>query len=485
MSDRPTVGLALIAKNEEKTLPALLESIQGAFDQVVLLDTGSKDKTVEVLRAWAAEEVERQADNPDLAKPFLKVQTAEWTDDFGAARTQAHAMLDTAWHVWADCDDVIHGAQKLRMLALQAEPQVAGFVFGYDYARDEAGNCLCYLKRERLVRAEHTIWDGRVHEAQPVQGPLSEIPSDVAEWVHMKPADSPSSSKRNMRILRAWLKDEPENARVLGYLGTEELARGKPKRALTYFRRYLKLKTGWDQERAQIHRKYALALMDEGKHQEAIQTSFEALGVIPSWPDSYLSLAEAHYKLDEPEKAIEWARQALERGVPNTLLIINPLDYTFQPRLVLAGALGVLGRLDDAIIVAEEALSIVPNHGELLAGYENWRGKRKREATAQTFVAAAQQLVAHDEQLKALTLLEDTVPYFARDHADVVELRSRLRERLRPLLGGEAAYQGFYRSGGIKPEAPVPDESIAAIGAGLPRARFLLQGIEEQAGVVA
>ena len=38
-----TVGLAIIARDEADTLPGLLESVRGAFDQVVLCDTGSTD----------------------------------------------------------------------------------------------------------------------------------------------------------------------------------------------------------------------------------------------------------------------------------------------------------------------------------------------------------------------------------------------------------------------------------------------------------
>jgi len=51
---RPTLGLSLIARDEERFLPGLLESIDGAFDQVALLDTGSTDRTVEIFTDWAS-----------------------------------------------------------------------------------------------------------------------------------------------------------------------------------------------------------------------------------------------------------------------------------------------------------------------------------------------------------------------------------------------------------------------------------------------
>jgi len=49
----PTVGLAIIARDEQDDLPQLLASVEGHFDQVALLDTGSKDDTVGVFLRWA------------------------------------------------------------------------------------------------------------------------------------------------------------------------------------------------------------------------------------------------------------------------------------------------------------------------------------------------------------------------------------------------------------------------------------------------
>jgi len=85
---------------------------------------------------------------------------------FSAARQRADDLLDTEWKVWADCDDEILGATQLRELAAAALPEVAGFRFGYDYARDAGGSSTCYMK----TGANGALWSramvGRVHEVQ-------------------------------------------------------------------------------------------------------------------------------------------------------------------------------------------------------------------------------------------------------------------------------------------------------------------------------
>jgi tetratricopeptide (TPR) repeat protein len=468
------VGLALIVKNSAQELPTLLASIEGAFDEIALVDTGSTDTTVQLFEDWCAQEGQR---NPAFA---YTISEFEWCDDFAKARNHADSLLRTPWRVWADSDDELHGAEHLRTIAQQADPGAAGFVMDYDYAHDHHGNVTCVLKRERLVRAGMGVWEGRVHEAQNVHGSLTLVDREVVRWVHRKPDDKAgASSERNVRILEAWEREEPENPRVLAYLGTEAAIRSDHEAAVGYFHRYLQLKTGWDEERCQIHRKLGVCLLALGRAQEALETALAALAVIPDWPDSHLTLAQATYTLGEHAKAIKWAREVLRLGQPHSMLILNPMDYTFQPRLVLAAALGALGDFEQARAVATEALQLVPDHPELHRLHAHASSELKRHATAHSWIDGARLLVAHDEQLKALTMLEETVPVFVKDHPDVVRARSEIRERLM-WANRPQAYAEHYGTGGSKPEDPHTDEQALAVCEQLPRAHFLRDGLREQ-----
>jgi tetratricopeptide (TPR) repeat protein len=471
----PKIGLALIAKNEATRLPNLLASVAGAFDYAVMVDTGSKDQTVAVFNDWCRAEM---VANHDFRGAWCP---QPWTDDFATPRIRADGLLseweDCAWFCWADCDDTLTGAENLRGLAAGADDTVAAFVSEYNYSQDAHGNCICRLKRERLVRRGKGTWQGRVHEAQMVDGAASYVPPSVCEWVH-HPEAAGRVPQRNLRILRRWVKDEPRNPRVLGYMGSEELGRGKVKRAAGYFRRYLKEHTGWDEERAQIHRKLAIALIAQGKLAEAEQTALQAMCVLPTWPDSYLTLAEVAYHRHEWVKAGDWSKRVLELGCPDTLLIINPLEYAVQPRVIMAGSLGGLGRFDAAITIAQEILSHVPDHAEVRGTLDVWQARAKRESVAQSAIQTAQLLVAHDEQAKALIYLEQCVPVFSQDHPGVVAIRSQLRERLL-FVSDPALYAEHYETGGSQPEDFHDDARSLEIAAALPRSHFLLDTIRE------
>jgi glycosyltransferase involved in cell wall biosynthesis len=81
----------MICKNESTTIGNLLDSIQGdLFDQIVVCDTGSTDKTLEVLRQYP-----------------LQIEHFKWVDDFSAARNYVFSKANTDYIMWLDADDYI------------------------------------------------------------------------------------------------------------------------------------------------------------------------------------------------------------------------------------------------------------------------------------------------------------------------------------------------------------------------------------------
>ena len=91
----------MIVRDEEENLPNCLGSVRGVFDEIVVVDTGSVDRTREIAREHGA-----------------KVVEFAWIDDFAAARNVAleHATGDYAF--WLDADDVIEPNQREKLIAL-------------------------------------------------------------------------------------------------------------------------------------------------------------------------------------------------------------------------------------------------------------------------------------------------------------------------------------------------------------------------------
>lgn len=97
----PKITLCMIARDEEQFLGECLQRARGAFDEFVLVDTGSKDRTVEIAESFGA-----------------KVLHRAWDDDFSAPRNLGLQSATGDWILVLDADEFIHegGCERIRQL---------------------------------------------------------------------------------------------------------------------------------------------------------------------------------------------------------------------------------------------------------------------------------------------------------------------------------------------------------------------------------
>jgi tetratricopeptide (TPR) repeat protein len=436
------LSMVLIAKDEQDNVRDCFDSFWDDVDEVVFVDTGSTDETVAAVHAYAK------------AHPGTKLKVAHyhWKGDFAAARAYADSLATGDWLAWADLDDTVHGIPNLRKLAESANADVNAFFCSYEYALNEQGECICELWRERLVRKGAGSWIDRVHESQVIQGVVVKVDPSTARWTHRKPPFT--QSDRNTKILEKWVEEEPTNPRVLANLARDYMSAGKFKEAIPFYERYLRVGGQQPQTRAQATRQLSTALCAIERFDWARELTLRAFGECPTWPDTYLTLAEiALVRCDWPT-AIHFAEQVVRIGKPETLLIVNPQDYDARPRAMIATALASLGKTDEACELAEQALELAPGYMDLAAHLAEWQGTRQRDQTAAMWAQCAGMLVGYDEPLKAEKLLE-TVPHYAWDHPTVISARVQVRDAV------EEPYQ------------------VEKITEG-PRAEFLLRGLRKQ-----
>lgn len=98
----------LIVRDEERTLPRCLDSLAGVVDEVVVLDTGSRDGTPALLAAEAARGRFRRF--RWRAAPFA---------GFGPTRQAALDLVETEWALWIDADEALSPALRERLGALR------------------------------------------------------------------------------------------------------------------------------------------------------------------------------------------------------------------------------------------------------------------------------------------------------------------------------------------------------------------------------
>jgi glycosyltransferase involved in cell wall biosynthesis len=102
-----TVTLSMIVKNEEAYLRGCLESVQGTVDEIVIVDTGSTDRTLEIAKEFGA-----------------KIFSFPWTGNFSEARNESLSHCTSEWVLYLDADERLKegSSNKLKALIHQIKP---------------------------------------------------------------------------------------------------------------------------------------------------------------------------------------------------------------------------------------------------------------------------------------------------------------------------------------------------------------------------
>ena len=195
---RPRLSAVLIARDEEAVLPRLLRSLRGAVDEIVILDTGSVDRTA--VLAW-----ERGA----------SVFRGDWADDFALARNAALACAKGEWILWVDADEeLVAPPERVRAL-LDAGP--GAFEVEIENLTDdrEGGDRMVHPALRLFRRGGATRWEGRVHEqVVDFDGPLARIEGPFLRHHGYRPAIMAAKGKaaRTIHLLGLALAESPDDA---------------------------------------------------------------------------------------------------------------------------------------------------------------------------------------------------------------------------------------------------------------------------------
>ncbi len=141
----------MIVKNEEDNLKRCLDPIKDLMDEIIIVDTGSSDRTKEIAREYTD-----------------KVYDYEWEDDFSAARNYAFSFATGDYIYSADADEVIdrENAEKLRVLKEAMLPEID--IVQMYYTNQLSGNTTYNFDKElrpKLYKRLRTLqWEDPIHE---------------------------------------------------------------------------------------------------------------------------------------------------------------------------------------------------------------------------------------------------------------------------------------------------------------------------------
>ncbi|MWC27350.1 tetratricopeptide repeat-containing glycosyltransferase family 2 protein [Paenibacillus sp. MMS18-CY102] len=308
--ERPGVSLCMIVRNEEAFIADCLASAAPYVSEMIVCDTGSDDRTVEIARGYGA-----------------RVVSIPWDDDFAAARNVSLGLALYPWILVLDADERLEGLGLSQWSRLLCDEKAAGYYVRLISALERPGtesregmlvtDAVC-----RLFRNDAQIrFSGIVHEecatavACVQGGPVAIAPVTVRhEGYRADVIAGRRKPERNARLLAKALDREPGNVTLRYAVGTELLGAGRWVEAIEWL---APLAEGLGEGcgfASDIRLKLSHANRLAGRLEAAIVQAEAGVREYPDFPDMYEALAAAYMALDDAPSALHVLEQAIEIG---------------------------------------------------------------------------------------------------------------------------------------------------------------------------
>lgn len=237
----------MIVKNEEKVLSRCLFSICDAVDEIVIVDTGSTDKTIEI------------------AKKFTnKVYKFSWCDDFSAARNFAFSKATGDYLMWLDADDVVPKNTKNFIKNHKKTLNFDTFMLKYDILFENNKSIFSYY-RERIVKnCDKAKFVGFVHECIVPFGKIKKLNYSIE---HRK--EKTKHSDRNLKIYEKQKQTKKFSAREQYYYSRELFDHQKYDECIYELNKFVKMKNVFKENLIDAHYILALCYFQKNKHEKA------------------------------------------------------------------------------------------------------------------------------------------------------------------------------------------------------------------------
>ena len=387
-AERARISLTLIARDEQDNLPHCLESVRGVFDEIVVVDTGSKDQTVEIARSFGA-----------------RVFDFEWVDDFAAARNEALAHATGDYVFWLDADDVVEPREleKLRALlgglkrpvpgaGLMTRPSARAKVSparAEPRPREESPaayvvRCACdpspdgtggetVVDHIRLFPLRGDVrWTYRVHEQilpalRRANVPVRWTDLTVRHTGYVDRALRARKLERDIKILREELKDRPDDPFTLFNLGSIAIERKDWRDALGFLERSLAGSAPTDSIVRKLFALIARAHQMLGDSQAALRTCADGLKLDPDDAELWFRKAVVHRHRGESAEAERCWRRILTLKRPDQFCSVDQGIYGHLTRRNLAALAAERGDHAEAARLWADVLAECPGDREATA----------------------------------------------------------------------------------------------------------------------
>lgn len=325
-----SISLCMIVKNEEEVLGQCLKSVADICDEIIIVDTGSTDRTKEIAYKYTN-----------------KVFDFKWVDHFSVARNFSFSKATKDYILWLDADDVLleDDQEKLKSLKSQLDFSVDSVSMKYILQFDEFGHPSFHLRRNRLVkRINNFKWVGAVHEYLEVWGNI--YYADIAVVHRKSDKKLDQTSDRNIKIYENRLKSGKKfSPRDLYYYANELKDHEKYRRAIKYYEKFLNTEKGWIEDRIRACLNLAECYRILGDRKKELEMLLKTFTFDTPRPEACCRIGDHFINKKEFQQAIFWYNTAIKNNLKTPKNLHNEAFSTWYPHLSLVVCYWITGKV--------------------------------------------------------------------------------------------------------------------------------------------
>lgn len=355
----PALSLCMIVRDEEAGLGRCLASVREVVDELVVVDTGSRDGTRELARAAGA-----------------RVLDFAWCDDFSAARNHGLAAARGDWVLVLDADEeLVSPDARARLMAFaRTAPEHGGQLELENVTGSEERTCLLLTRffPRAGVRYRRRIHEELVRAGRPLPGRPTGVRARHDGYAPQVVARR-AKAARNEALLRRQLAEHPEDSHDWYHLGRALEVGARFEEALGAYEQALARVHDGDPHLVHLLESAATCLRRLGRSRQALEWLGQVEADFAERADTVFLLALLAMDVGELARAERGFQRCLELGArPRAAATVE--QSLLATGLGPAHNLGVLyefsGRPAEARAAYERALAIEPGHAGARAGLE-------------------------------------------------------------------------------------------------------------------
>lgn len=343
---QPKLSVVLIVKNEEELLPVCLESLKGLWDELVVVDTGSTDKTEEIARSFGA-----------------RIGHFPWCDDFAAARNYAESLCFGEYLYWQDGDEILlEGKEVIREIVEKGEADgVAPMLI---FTRDSTGAAQSTHLRQELLHKNNGawLWHGAAHNW--LNGPVrTAAPQILVEHLNRPSGDRPNHADIFKALRKNFEDPEAPIERNFFYLARQYFYAKCYRETIALIVQMLQTPVSWPVQRARGCIMAGDCWRALGDQDAAADAYLKAISECPNTAEPFFCLGKLRYEQRKWAEAAAWLKASTmfePGGFFHDLSI-----YEWQRWDLLAVCLYKMGRMEEARLYGAKALAARPDDEHL------------------------------------------------------------------------------------------------------------------------